>query len=143
MSKGRPAHRSKRARGWLSGSKGSAGRKAMPLWQWFVVIPVLLILLAGITLFAYLTMVNPKMGAGVRTVTAVVQERVESRAVDGSLDTSASYIVVSVEQTRLKLAPRLPDWDRVAKGDVVDVEVSGKGSGVQAYSWKAAPKRSR
>jgi len=111
----------------------------MPLWQWAVVIPVLLILLGGIALFAYLTMVNPKMGAGVRTVTAVVLERVESRANDGSLDTSASYIVVSVEQTRLKLAPRRPDWDRVAQGDLVEVEVSGKGTGVQAYSWKTAP----
>lgn len=139
MTKGRPSHRSKRPRGWLSGRKTS-GRRGTPLWQWIVFAPVVLALLVGIALFAYLTMFNPRMGAGARSVTVPVLERVETRTSGGALDTSASYLVVSVDGAPLRLAPRLPDWDQVAKGDLVDVEVAGTGPAIQALSWRAAPK---
>jgi len=137
MTQRRPSHRAKRAKGWLSGSQGSR-RKGMPLWQWIVAVPIVLILLGAIALFGYLSMFNPKMGAGVRTVTVLVLERVENRSADGALDTSASYLVVNVDQTRLKLAPRLPDWSRIAQGDLIEVDVAGTGAAVQAIAWRQA-----
>src|SRR5262249_48942013 len=94
MTRGRPSPRAKRPTGWLSGSKGSSHRGKMPLWQWIVAVPVLILLLGGIALFAYLTMFNPRMGAGVRTETVLVLERVEHRASDGTLDTAGSYLLV-------------------------------------------------
>ena len=107
-------------------------------WQWVLAIPVVVGILGAIAIFAYMTLINPKAGAGVHTVTVPVVERVESRRADGVLDTSASYLVVRVEATQLRLAPRLPDWNEVAKGDLVAVEVGGTGTAVTAYSWKRA-----
>ena len=140
MTRGRSSHRAKRPTGWLSGSKGSSRRGKMPLWQWIVAVPVIILLLGGIAFFAYLTMFNPRMGAGTRTETVLVLERVEHRASDGTLDTAGSYLVVNVDRTRLKLAPRLPDWNQVAQGDLIEVDVSGTGAAVQAFAWRAAQK---
>jgi hypothetical protein len=136
------SHRAKRPTGWLSGSRRGSRRGGMPLWQWFVGVPLVVLMFAGIALFVYLTMLNPKIGAGVRTETVLVLERVENRASDGALDTGASYLVVNVGQTRLKLAPRLPDWNQVAQGGLIEVDVVGTGTAVQAIAWrlaKAAP----
>jgi hypothetical protein len=63
MTRGRATHRVKRAAGWLSGSSRGSPRRGMPLWQWIVAVPVVLLLLGAIALFVYLTIFHPKTGA--------------------------------------------------------------------------------
>ena len=133
----RAAHRRKRSAGWLSSPKRSPKHQRMPLWQWFIAVPAIAVMIAGIGLFVYLAMINPRAASGLRTQTVVVLERVEKHDESGRLDTSASFLTVSVEGTRMKIAPQLPDWNRVAQGDLIDVDVMGKGPTLAISAWRA------
>jgi len=138
MTRGRPAHRAARRTGWMGSAKKRPRGRGMPLWQWILAVPVIALMLGGIGLFAYLAMFAPKSAAGFRTVTVLVLERVENHLAGGGLDTTGSYLVVSVEGTRFKLAPRLPDWNRIAKGDLIEVDVTGAGPTLGIVGWRAS-----
>ena len=136
--KGRPR---RPRRGWLSGAKPTmSGRGSTPLWQWIVGVPLLLAMAGAILFYLYATYVDPKLGVGARRVRTEVLERFEKRLPNGALDTTGSWLKVRIDGKDLQLAPRLPDWTRVAKGDLIEVEVSGgAATGLQAYSWQALP----
>jgi len=55
-------------------------------------------------------------------LTVLVLERIEKLDAGGRLDTTASYLEVNVEGVRFRVAPRLPDFNRIGKGDLIDVE---------------------
>jgi len=109
----------------------------MPLWQWIVGIPLIVLLFAGILLFVYIAWFNPA-GASSRTLTVLVLERIEKLDAGGRLDTTASYLEVNVEGVRFRVAPRLPDFNRIGKGDLIEVEATGSGPTLAIRSWRAA-----
>jgi len=139
MTRGRSGRRAKRSSGWLSSARKPSKRRAMPIWQWIVGIPVIVVLFAGILLFVYVAWFHPG-GASSRTLTVLVLDRIEKLDPNGRLDTTASYLEVNVEGARFKVAPRLPDWNRIAKGDLIDIEATGSGPTLAVLSWRAAAK---
>ena len=137
MTDSRRRHRRSHA-GWMSGMKRPArgGKKAS--WrQWIAGVPLVAILVFAILAFLYIRCFNPKLGIGLHSVRTQVLSKVEKRLPDGTRDLAGSYLLVRIEGKELKLAARTADWDSVATGDTLEVEVSPPGTGVPAaYSWK-------
>jgi hypothetical protein len=132
----------RRARGWMSGMKKGSAQGRTPLWQWVIGIPLLAIIAIAIASYLYVTYLNPKLASGARWVKGEVLDRVEKKTPEGTLDMSGSSLVVKVEGKELRLAPRLPEFNTISKGDAIEVEVSTTGGSLQAFSWRlpqAAP----
>ena len=134
-----PIRRRRARSGWLSSMKRSPRRERKTrLWQWLLGVPLLALLAAGILLFVYISYVNPKLAQGVRVVRTEVLERVEKTLPSGGLDPNGSFLVVQIERKPIHLAAHPPEWNTVAKGDMVEVEVGGAGPTLIVYSWKRA-----
>jgi hypothetical protein len=128
-----------RRRGLLSTMKTGSGKRVKTSYKdWFTIIPIFAVFLILIGLFVYISYFKPDLARGVRLVRTEVLDRVEKKLPDGKLDMTHSHLLVKIDGVELKLAPRLPQWERLVKGATVEVEVgrsSSDGSPV-AYDYK-------
>ena len=130
--------RARRRKGVMSWTKAPQRAGRTPLWQWFLGVPLLILLVAGILAFIYVTFVDPHLARGERHVQVKVIDRVEKTLADGELDLKNSHLLVKIEDREVRLRPLLPDWNQVAKGDTIDVAwgPSPEDGYPQPFSWK-------
>ena len=110
-------------------------KKGLPLWQWVLLTPLLLLLGGAILAFVYLSFVHPKMARGTQSErTPVIERRAVDRP-DGTVDPTHSYLLVRIRGHEVRLAPQ-PNWTTIAVGDTLQVEFVEEPDGsLRALSW--------
>ena len=129
--------RRKRSRKGVLSTLKSPGRskRRLPLWQWIVVTPLLLLLGGMILGFIYFSLVHPKLARGTQSERTTVIERKAVDRPDGTVDPTHSYLLVRIRGHEVRLAPQ-PNWNTIAVGDTLQVDFVEEADGsLRAITW--------